>query len=128
MFQAVKKIDGRVLWSNLFLLFWLSLILFASGWVGENHFENITVMFYGFGLLGCAFGYYLVTLSILKIHDSESLIYKSVGNKFKEHISLLFYILGLGLSYWVPQVSFGINTIVAIIWLLPDTRIEKQIT
>lgn len=96
LFQTVKEVDGRVLWANLFLLFWLSLIPFASGWMGENH-------------------------------SHESVIHQAIGNKIKERVSLLFYIIGLVLSFWFPLVAFGLFTAVAIIWLLPDRRIEKAI-
>lgn len=128
LFQSVKSVDGRVLWANMFLLFWLSLIPFASGWMGENHFEDMTVTLYGIILLGCAVSYYFVPLSLLKNHDSDSTIHKAIGNKFKEHISLGCYILGIPVSFWMPKVSFAIYTLVALIWLIPDKRIEKIIT
>jgi uncharacterized membrane protein len=124
LFQSVKKVDGRVLWSNLFLLFWLSLIPFSSGWMGENHFQDITVPLYGFILLGCALGYYLLTIALLKNHSNESVIHQAIGNKFKERISLFLYVLGLILSFWYPIIAFGIFTLVALIWLIPDQRIE----
>lgn len=128
LFQRVKRVDGRVLWSNLFLLFWLSLIPFASGWMGENHFEGVTVTLYGVVLLGCAVSYYVLTNSLLKSHDTESVIHKAIPNKFKEHSSLVLYILGLFTSYWIPQIALGIFSVVALIWLLPDKRIEKQMS
>jgi uncharacterized membrane protein len=127
LFQSVKKIDGRVLWSNLFLLFWLSLIPFASGWMGENHFEGITVTLYGIVLLGCAFAYYVLTGSLLKNHDTDSVIYKAVGNKIKERVSLILYIVGILISNWFPFVAVGFYSFVALTWLLPDKRIEKQL-
>ncbi len=127
LFQTVKKVDGKVLWSNLFLLFWLSLIPFASGWMGENHFTGLTVSLYGIILLGCAFSYYMVTLSLLKNHDTDSVIHQAVGNKLKEHGSLLLYVLGTALSFWFPIIAFGIFFLVAIIWLIPDRRIETRI-
>lgn len=127
LFQTVKKVDGKVLWSNMFLLFWLSLIPFSSGWMGENHFQDITVPLYGFILLGCAFSYYILTVSLLKSHNSDSTIHQAVGNKTKERISLFLYIVGLILSFWYPQIAFGLYTIVAFIWLVPDKRIEQAI-
>lgn len=128
LFQSVKRVDGSVLWSNLFLLFWLSLIPFASGWMGENQFEGITVTLYWAVLLGCAFGYYILTNSLLNKHDSDSAIHKAIGNKFKEHSSLILYVLGLTMSFWFPKIAFGIFSIVALIWLIPDRRIEKQLS
>lgn len=127
LFQSVKKVDGRVLWSNLFLLFWLSLIPFASGWMGENQFANLTVTAYGVVLLGCAFGYYVLTTSLLRNHDTESIIHKAVGNKYKERVSLILYVMGLIISYWFPRSAFGIFSVVALMWLLPDKRIENQL-
>jgi len=127
LFQSVKSIDGKVLWANLFLLFWLSLIPFSSGWMGENHFQNITVTLYGFILFGCAFSYYLLTNSLLRSHDQESVLHRAVGNKFKERISLLLYILGLSISYMFPLTAVSLFTIVALMWLIPDQRIEKVI-
>ncbi len=126
LFQSVKKVDGRVLWSNLFLLFWLSLIPFASGLMGENQFEGVSVSLYGIILLGCAFSYYVLTNSLLKNHDSESVIHKAVGNKLKEHVSLILYILGVTISFWCPKIAFGVFSTVAFIWLLPDKRIEQR--
>ena len=127
LFQSVKKVDGRVLWSNLFLLFCLSLIPFASGWMGENHFQDLSLALYGVILLACAFAYYLLTLSLLKIHDQESAIHKAVGQKTKEQISLVLYVLALGLSFMYSLVSLGIYILVALMWLYPDKRIEKHI-
>ena len=127
LFQTVKKIDGPVLWANLFLLFWLSLSPFASHWMGENNFKDVTVTLYGVVLFGCAFAYNILTNRLLKNHDTESVIHKAVGNKFKEHTSLVLYILGLLISYWFPQVAFGVFSIVALIWLFPDKRIEEKI-
>jgi len=127
LFQSVKTVDGKVLWSNLFLLFWLSLIPFASGWMGENHFQDITVPLYGVVLLGCAFSYYILTLSLLKNHKQESVLHLALGNKFKEKASLVLYVVGLIISFWFPKLAFIIYTIVAIIWLAPDKRIEKVV-
>lgn len=128
LFQAVKKVNGRVLWANLFLLFWLSLIPFASGWMGENHFESNTVTLYGIILIGCAFAYYIVTVSLLQDHSSDSVIHKAVGNKFKERASLALYLIGIILSCWHPKVAFSLYTLVALIWLLPDRRIEGRLS
>jgi uncharacterized membrane protein len=128
LLQSVKKVDGHVLWSNMFLLFSLSLIPFASGWMGENHFEGLTVVLYGVVLFLCAIAYYGLTLSLLKNHSIDSTIHKAIGNKFKERISLVGYILGLILCAWAPLVSVGIYSLVALIWLYPDKRIEKQLS
>ena len=128
LFQSVNKVDGKVLWANLFLLFWLSLIPFVSGWMGENHFESLTVTMYGVVLLMTAVGYYCLTLSLLKNHSSESAIHKAIGNKIKERISLVTYIVALILSFWLPQLSFALYSFVALVWLYPDSRIEKVLS
>lgn len=127
LFKSVKVVNGRVLWANLHLLFWLSLIPFTSGWLGENHFQDLTVTLYGIALLGCAFSYYVLTSSLLKIHDLSSVIHKAVGNKFKERVSILCYVLGVLFSFLVPKISFGLYAGVAVWWLIPDERIEKEI-
>lgn len=127
LFQSVKRVDGRVLWANMFLLFWLSLIPFASGWMGENHFQEITVPLYGLILLGCAFGYYLLTLALLKTHGNESVIHQAVGNKIKERVSLALNLLGLVISFWQPELALAIYVFVALIWFLPDKRIESRL-
>lgn len=126
LFQLVQKIDGRVLWANMFLLFSLSLIPFASGWMGENHFQSSTVFLYGVILLLCAIAYYLLTLTLLKNHAIDSGINKAVGKKYKERASLVGYAVGLILAWWLPLVSVGIYTLIAFLWLYPDKRIEKQ--
>jgi uncharacterized membrane protein len=104
----------------------MSLIPFASGFMGENHFEGISVALYGIVLFGCACSYYVLTNSLLKTHDAESVIHKAIGNKFKERASLFLYIIGLFLSWWFPKIALGAFSAVAFIWLIPDKRIERQ--
>ncbi len=127
LFQSVKKVDGKVLWANMLLLFFLSLIPFATGWMGENHFENITVTLYGIILFLCAFSYNILTNSLLHKYDADSVIHKAVGNKFKERISIAAYIIGLIVSFYWPVISFIIYAAVALLWLYPDSRIEKHL-
>ena len=128
LFQSVKKVDGKVLWANMLLLFSLSLIPFASGWMGENHFQSLTVILYGIILFMCAFSYYFLTLSLLKNHAIDSSIHKAIGNKFKERISLAGYTLGLLISPWQPYLSFALYVVIALVWLYPDKRIEKELS
>lgn len=128
LLQSVKKVDGRVLWANMFLLFCLSLIPFASGWMGENKFQSLTVVLYGIILLLCGVAYYFLTLSLLRNHSEDSTLGKAVGNKLKERISLLGYVVGLAVSGVSPLTSIGIYSAVALIWLYPDRRIEKHFT
>jgi len=126
LLQSVKVIDGSVLWANLFLLFWLSLIPFASGWMGENKFEGLTVTVYGVVLLGAALGYYVLTMSLLKRHREDSVIHIALGNTLKEHVSLFVYVMGLVGSFWFPRLAFALFSMVALMWLYPDKRIEKH--
>ena len=128
LFHSVQKVNGNVLWANMHLLFWLSLIPFASGWMGENHFVSPTVTLYGFILLMAAVAYYFLTVSLIKNHGHKSDIARAVGNKTKENISLALYLLALPLSYWFPVISFVFYVIVAFIWLLPDRRIERVLS
>ncbi len=127
LFSTVQRVNGRVLWANLHLLFWLSLIPFASGWMGENQFENLTVTFYGLILFFTAVAYYFLTLSLVKNHGKESILSKAIGNKNKERVSLFLYLFATPISIWYPYLAFGIYTVVAIIWLYPDIRIEKAL-
>jgi uncharacterized membrane protein len=96
--------------------------------MGENHFEGITVSLYGFVLFGCAVSYYALTNSLLKVHASESVIHKAVGNKTKERISLVVYVGALALSFFQPKVAFALYSAVAILWLYPDRRIESHLS
>lgn len=125
LIQSDEKIDGKVLWANHLLLFSLSLIPFASGWMGENHFENLTVLLYGVILFACALSYLFLTMTLLKQHPTNAKIHQAVGNKKKEYISLAAYISGLGTALWMPYLALGLYTFVAILWMIPDSRIEK---
>lgn len=106
----------------------MSLIPFVSGWMGENHFEGLTVTMYGVVLLMTAVGYYVLTLSLLKSHSSESIIHQAVGNKMKERISLITYVIALILSFRMPKIAFTLYSFVALVWLYPDSRIEKLLS
>lgn len=126
LFQTVKKVDGKVLWANLVLLFFLSLIPLASEWMGENHFRESTVTCYGAVLLACAASYYVLTLSLLSNHEAESSLHRAVGAKVKERLSLALYFAGILASLQYPVIGFLIYCVVAVVWLLPDRRIERE--
>jgi uncharacterized membrane protein len=127
MFQATKNINGKILWANLFLLFWLSLIPFATSWVGEQHFSTIPMSIYGFILLMCAISYTLLQNKIMKLEGKESVLYQAVQKDKKGKLSLLFYILAIPLAFVSPWISGLLYIAVALIWIVPDRRIEKQI-
>ena len=127
MFQAVKQINGKVLWGNLFLLFWLSLIPFGTSWIGSQNFSAVPMSFYGFILFMCAISYTILLKKIIKLEGKDSLLAKVNENDYKGKISLIFYLLGIPMAFVSVWVSGLLYFAVAIIWIIPDMRIEKQI-
>ena len=127
MFQAVKHVNGAVLWANLHLLFWLSLVPFVTGWMGENHFEKVPVFAYGAVLLGAAVAYTILVRALLAIHGGDSAFAKALGSDFKGWISLGFYCIALLLAFVLPLASCALYVLVAAIWLIPDRRFEKLV-
>ena len=127
MFQAVRLVNGRVLWANAHLLFWLSLIPFTTGWVGEHAMAESPVVLYGINLLFCAIAYTILIKSLVAHHGRDSTLALAIGSDLKGYISLALYILGLGVAFWLPLAAYLIYSIVAVIWLLPDRRIERAI-
>ncbi|MBW7676262.1 TMEM175 family protein [Chryseobacterium chendengshani] len=125
LFQAVKKVNGNILWANLHLLFWLSLMPSATEWIGATHFAKNPVTIYGFGLIMCAIAYTILENLILKNEGENSTLKEAIHSKFKEYISIVFYILGIVTSFFYPYIAIGFYYIVALIWLIPDKRIEK---
>ncbi len=124
LMHSVSKIDGKIMWANLHLLFWLSLIPFATGWMGENHFAPATLFLYGAILLMTALAYAIFQHIIIKSQGSDSIIKKAIGKDWKGKASPLLYILGIMLSYYNEWLSGGIYIFVALMWLVPDQRIE----
>ena len=127
LFQAVERVNGKVLWANLALLFTLSLIPFTTAWMGENHFTTNPVALYGINLLLCALAFLILEKSAIKHEGRESAIGKALQDRTKEIISVTIYILGIILAMFFPLVAIICYAIVAIIWLIPDTRIERQL-
>jgi uncharacterized membrane protein len=127
MFQVVKKVSGSILWSNLFLLFWLSLIPFATSWIGSQHFAAVPMSVYGFILLMSGFSYTILYDKIIKLEGKDSVLYQAVGNDKKGKISMLCYISAIPLAFVSPWISGFLYTTVALMWIIPDSRIEKQI-
>jgi len=125
LWHAVDHVHGSVLWANTHLLFWLSLVPFVTGWMGENHFAKWPVVFYGLVLIGAAIAYYILTLSLLAHHSKESKLARALGNDFKGKISIVIYAIGIGLTFLQPGLGMICYTVVAIMWLIPDQRIEK---
>jgi uncharacterized membrane protein len=128
MLQATKSVNGNILWANLHLLFWLSLIPFTTGWMGENHFGSLPVAIYGVNLLASAVSYYILSVAILTHQGRDSEFAKALGSDFKGKISLVIYSVAVAIA-WAdyPIIAYLMYQIVAIIWLIPDRRIEKRI-
>ena len=127
MLQMTHHTNGVILWANLHLLFWLSLIPFASGWMGENHFAPMTAAVYGIVLLGAAVAYFLLQSLIIRHQGANSKLKAAVGRDLKGKASVLLYAVAIGLSLVHEWISMAIYVFVAILWLVPDRRIERKI-
>ncbi len=127
LFQAVRHVNGAILWANLHLLFWLSLLPFVTGWMGENHFAKIPVALYGVVLLSCAISYFVLTRVLLRTHGRESALARALGSDVKGKVSVLIYGIAIALACWQPWAACAVYGIVAIIWLVPDRRIENTL-
>ncbi len=125
MFYAITMVNGKVLWANLHLLFWLSLIPFVTGWVGENHFTTIPVALYGVILFMSAVAWTILSRALIKQHGKSSLIATAFGKDIKGAMSLIIYATAIVVSFINPLVSLGLYVVVAIMWFVPDRRIEK---
>ncbi|MBS1518324.1 MAG: DUF1211 domain-containing protein [Bacteroidetes bacterium] len=125
MMQTVKKVTGNILWANLHLLFWLSLVPFVTGWIGENSFAHKPMALYGFVLLMAAIAYYILQLQIIRSHGNDSVLAKAIGKDVKGKISQVLYIAGIAFSWINNWISGAIFIFVALMWLIPDNRIEK---
>lgn len=127
MMQTVSKVSGGILWANLHLLFWLSLVPFVTGWVGENSFSKEPLGLYGVVLLMAAIAYLILQTRIIKSQGENSLLAEAVGKDYKGKASPILYILGIVFSWFSPWMAGGMYVLVALIWLIPDKRIEKSI-
>ena len=127
LMHTVTRVNGLILWANTHLLFWLSLIPFATGWMGENHFAPLPTAVYGAALLMPALAYYLLQLAIIRTQGANSSLAKLLGNDVKGKISPVLYVTAIALAFVSPWISCGIYVLVALMWLIPDSRIEKAI-
>jgi uncharacterized membrane protein len=125
LMHTVERIDSSILWANMHLLFWLSLIPFATGWLGENHFETLPTAVYGIALFMPAIAYYILQRAIVRCHGNDGLLARAIGSDFKTKISLVLYVAAMALAFAAPWMSHAIYAAVAMIWLIPDRRIEK---
>ena len=126
MLHMVHEVSGGVLWANLHLLFWLSLIPFVTAWMGENHFQTAPVAAYGFVLLMCAVAYTILARSLVAHHTENKALADAIGKDHKGWISIALYVAGIGLALLHPLLGFAAYIVVAIIWLIPDSRIEDR--
>jgi uncharacterized membrane protein len=127
MLQAARKVSGSVLWANLHLLFWLSLFPFATAWMGENHFTALPTAAYGTVLLMAAIAYVILQQRIIAADGSDSLLARATGSDFKGKASVVGYIAGIVLSFVQPWLACALYVAVALLWLVPDRRIESRI-
>jgi uncharacterized membrane protein len=127
MFHAVHHVSGGILWANLHLLFWLSLVPFVTSWMDETHFAPLQVAAYGGVLLCSACAYSILTVVLVRKHGKDSLIARALGTDFKGKISLAIYIVAIGLAFWERWIACALYALVAAIWLVPDRRFEKLV-
>ncbi|SDT20142.1 Uncharacterized membrane protein [Mucilaginibacter mallensis] len=127
MFQVVKSVNGFVLWANLHLLFWMSLVPFVTAWMGENNFTKWPTIFYGISLIMCGVAYRILVISLIRHEGENSLLAEAVGNDFKGRISVVIYAIAIALAWVNPCISFVLYGVVACVWFIPDRRIEKKV-
>ena len=127
LFQATEEVSGGILWANLHLLFWLSLFPFTTAWMGENHLAAIPTAIYGFVLLMAAIAYYVLQRTIIAKEGRESLLAQAVGRDWKGKLSPLLYLAAIPLAFVSPWIAGGLYVFAALLWLIPDPRIEKEI-
>jgi uncharacterized membrane protein len=127
LMQAIHHVDGRVLWANLHLLFWLSLTPFAMSWLGEYPLAPIPVALYGVLLVMSAIAYFILTRTLLALHGRESTIAAALGADFKGKISIVIYAVAIAMAFVRPWLACALYVLVAIMWLVPDRRIERKL-
>ena len=127
MLHATQRVNGRILWANLHLLFWLSLVPFATTWMGENHFTSLPTAIYGVVLLAAAIAYTILQQAIISHEGHQSKLASAVGGDLKGKISMLLYAVAIPLAFVHPLLADAIYVVVALIWLVPDKRIETRL-
>ena len=127
MLHATRQVDGGILWANLHLLFWLSLIPFTTGWMGENHFAPAPSALYGTIMLMAAIAYWILERSIIRVEGRDSLLAKAVGRDWKGKLSPLLYAIAIPCAFFHQWIAGSLYVLVALLWLIPDPRIEKTL-
>jgi uncharacterized membrane protein len=128
LLHAIQHVDGRTLWANLHLLFWLSLIPFVTAWMGENHFAPWPVALYGVVMLLAAIAYFILTRTLIALHGRDSVLATAMGRDFKGKVPVVIYAAAAPLALVRPWIACGLYVLVAIMWLVPDRRIEKTVS
>lgn len=128
MLHAAKRVNGAILWANLHLLFWLSLIPFVTGWMGENHFAPAPSALYGVVLLMAAIAYWILQRTIMAEHGRDSVLAIAVGSDLKGKLSPLLYLIAIPAAFWHQWIAGALYVLVALMWLIPDRRIERVIS
>jgi len=128
MFQAVHHVDGRILWANLNLLFWLSLMPFATAWLGGSHFAAVPVALYGIVMLGAGSAYFLLARALVAHHGRDSALAVAMGRDVKGKASVAIYAAAIPLAFLAPWLACALYVVVVIMWLIPDRRIERTLT
>ena len=127
LLHVTHRVTGGILWANLYLLFWLSLIPFATAWMGESHFKPATTALYGVPLLMAAIAYWVLTRTILKAEGEGSILSRALGSDLKGRGSIVLYVAAIVLAYVHPAIAGAIYVLVALVWIIPDRRIERAL-
>jgi len=127
LLHAAQHVDGRVLWANLHLLFWLSLLPFVTAWMGETGFQGVPVLAYGLDLLLAAVAYFILVRALIARHGDASTLARAIGSDFKGRLSMALYAVAVAASLIDPRVSLALYVVVAVLWLVPDRRIERTL-
>jgi uncharacterized membrane protein len=127
LLHTCERIDGTILWANMHLLFWLSLIPFATAWSGENHFASLPTAIYGVALLMPALAYYLLQKAIIRLEGTDSTLARALGRDVKGKVSPLLYVAAIALAFVNHWISIAIYLAVAVMWFIPDRRIERTV-
>ncbi len=126
LWQAVQKVNGKILWANMHLLFWLSLIPSVTSWMGENHFAPWPVALYGVVLFFAGLAYFILSRVLIAHHGTDSFLAHAIGRDFKGKVSVATYATAIPLAFLAPRISCALYAVVAVMWFIPDRRIEKQ--
>jgi uncharacterized membrane protein len=127
LFQATRRVSGAILWANTHLLFWLSLVPFSTAWLSETHFARAPVALYGLSLLAPAIAYFILSRALIRTGSLAPKVAEAIGADIKGWVSMAFYVCGVALAFAYPYAAMGLYALVAVIWFMPDRRIERRL-